>query len=133
MTRSTRILFVFLFVLITSFISCQIGMTLRIEGVVTDATNNSPINGVRVNLVYPGFLSSPPKIKSTAKTDLEGRYFIEYSRSRSRYCGSFNLTVSALGYMSKTYIEAVRCIEDVQTFDFKLVPSSWPASLKSIQ
>lgn len=128
MTRNTRILLVFLFVLLTSIISCKSGITLRIEGVVTDATNNSPINGARIHLIKAerGLLGPGPDYTLTGtSTDIQGRYSIEYSLS-SRCGKDVTLLATQMGYYDSDYLmksgQSVRCTRKTQTISFQLEP-----------
>lgn len=125
MTRNTRILLVFLFVLLTSFISCSPDFTLRITGKVTDATDNSPIYEASVRLVTLGWGPSDSTVYQEVKTDLQGRYSIKYSRS-GRCREFFSITVEKdEGLHEKKYsglAQGVRCTENIQTFNFQLEP-----------
>ena len=124
-TRNTRILLVFLFVLLTSFISCSLDFTLRITGKVTDATDNSPIYEASVRLMKMGWDVFDTVVYKEVKTDLQGRYSITYSGS-GRCRENFSITVEKdEGLHEKKYSglrQDVRCTENIQTFNFRLEP-----------
>jgi hypothetical protein len=102
---------------------------LRIEGVVTDANDESPINGATISLKQ-GELWEPARLLSSTQTNQQGSYYLSYTVKG--FCGEalFILKAEADGYQPNSITSVnpsldgsyVRCTESIQTINFQLEP-----------
>ena len=97
-------------------------VTINITGNVTDKTNGSPMANVEVQLT-----ANVTKVLRTTETNEEGQYSISYyGKCNHRDPGkTLYVRVRPLeGYypdLPASYI--LLCIEEIQTFNFRLIPN----------
>ena len=97
---------------------------LRFEGIVTDASNNSPIAGAAVN-VYEWHWGEGFFVLDRAFTDQDGRYYLSFNDGTNCTDGARWLGVTADGYeetysYDQTY--SIKCTAEVQMANFQLEP-----------
>jgi hypothetical protein len=105
-------------------------ITLRIKGIVSDITDNSPVESATVSLMRIGII--PETHLESVQTDGAGQYSLIYTHSTS--IGLMNdekdffLKVSATEYKTKKITNEeenhVRFIDEWQTIDIQLEPGS---------
>lgn len=101
-------------------------LTLKIQGVVTDASNGNPIADAGVVLKEIIWLEGERDITNTT-TDSDGYYELRHTFSHIDECSEENLViyVSSSGYFigmcSPNSENSVRCVWDEQEIDFRLI------------
>ena len=101
---------------------------IRIEGIVTDAATNKPIDSALITVFWVNFLKNETGVYFTARTNSEGYYSInEYHYNVG---GGAPIKAEALDYQSRSSlpldsdIPDVRWTEEHQKINFQLEPNN---------
>ena len=100
----------------------------HIEGVVSDSTNNGPIEGATITVAKWVYGSSDPYVIFKAETGSEGKYSINeyYVCNPDSPVGVGGISAEAAGYspisIQISDSQAPRCTEELQIIDFQLIP-----------
>lgn len=106
---------------------------LRLQGTVTDAVTQIPIEGAQIILQWPaGAFGTGTE---WAETNTEGRYSLDRDFGGAPFtCHGFGMTAQATEYHAE-FVQPgnIRCVSEVQTFDFELEPESAVSESGSVE
>jgi hypothetical protein len=94
---------------------------IRFQGTVRSAAGQAPINQAQIILQW--WAGAYGTGTEWAYTDVDGRYNLERDFGGTPFPCDFGITAQATGYRPQfVQPEQIRCVPEVQTFDFALEP-----------
>jgi hypothetical protein len=99
-------------------------LTIEIQGVVTDSTDDSPIAGARIILWRETGWFEGYDVART-KTDSSGFYYLKYTYPNKGDCDPTSMTLRVgenLMEYKKELFSNIACIEAIQPINFQLDP-----------
>jgi hypothetical protein len=94
---------------------------IRFQGTVRSAAGQAPINQAQIILQW--WAGAYGTGTEWAYTDVDGRYNLERDFGGGPFPCDFGITAQATGYRPQFVQPAqIRCVPEVQTFDFALEP-----------
>jgi hypothetical protein len=94
---------------------------IRFQGTVRSAAGQAPINQAEIILQWSAGAYGTGT--HWAYTDVDGKYNLEKDFGGVPFGCDFGITVQAMGYRPQfVQPEQIRCVPEVQTFDFALEP-----------
>jgi hypothetical protein len=94
---------------------------IRFQGTVRSAAQQAPINQAQIILQWSAGAFGTGT--AWAYTNVEGRYSLERDFGGVPFGCDFGITAQAMGYRPQfVQPEQIRCVPEVQTFDFALEP-----------
>lgn len=94
---------------------------IRFQGTVRSAAGQAPINQAQIILQWSAGAYGTGT--EWAETNVQGRYTLERDFGGAPFTCDFGITAQATGYRPQfVQPEQIRCVPEVQTFDFALEP-----------